>query len=123
MKPTILILGKDASQCNGIADLLAQNGFLPQVKNNFSALKKHPLAPEIAAIILDIDAMAPDNHLFRRFKRHNPGVILLGMSNRPFHPELRESMEKHIFACANKPVDPDEILFLLKSGCDTNGDV
>ncbi len=123
MKPTILILGKDACQCSGIADLLAQNGFRPEVTSNFSALAEYPLDPGVAAIILDIDAMAPDNNLFRRFKRNNPGVVLLGMSNRPFHPELRESMEKHIFACANKPVDPDEILFLLKSGCDANGDV
>ncbi len=118
MKQTILILGTDKDQFNQIADLLGKNGYQTEIKNNFSLPAGKLQDNTIAAVIIDIDDTPQDNRVFRRFKQDNPNIVLLAVSSRPFHPELKESMEKYIFACTSKPVDPDEILFLLKSGCD-----
>ena len=32
-----------------------------------------------------------------------------------FHPELKDAICYHIYACLNKPVDPDEMVFWIKS--------
>lgn len=121
MKPTVILLGADESQYSRITGLLAENGFLPEKCSNFSVLSETFCDKPVSALILDIDSVSPDNHLLRLFKRNNPDVVLLGISANSFHPDLKESMEKYIFACMLKPVDPDEVLFLLKSGCDRNG--
>ena len=31
-----------------------------------------------------------------------------------FHPELKDAICYHIYACLNKPIDPDELLYWLK---------
>jgi hypothetical protein len=36
-------------------------------------------------------------------------------SAKRFHPELQDAIQHHIYACLNKPVDPDELLFWVKS--------
>ncbi len=118
MDQRVIILGTDENQCNLISGLLKENGYKPQVRNNFTILEKKLPRHEFSAVILDLDSVSTDNHMFRCFKRNNPDIVLLAVSARSFHPDLKESMEKHIFACMLKPVDPDEILFLLKSGCD-----
>jgi len=118
LDPIIMILGTDEGQSERLAGLLQANGYHPDVKDNFAMLTERLTEKKPAAIILDIDAAPHDNHLFRAFKRNNPDVILLGLSAYSFHPALKESMEKHIFACMVKPIDPDEVLFLLKTGCD-----
>ncbi len=118
MKPVVMILGTDSSQGDRISGLLAANGYRPEASDDFSVLSG-PLADKpVSAVILDLDAIAPDNHLFRLFKRNNPDTVLFAISSESFHPDLKESMEKYIFACMHKPVDPDEMLFLLKSGFD-----
>ena len=37
----------------------------------------------------------------------------LGANDR-FHPELKEALCYHIFACINKPVDPDELVYWIR---------
>jgi hypothetical protein len=41
------------------------------------------------AVILDLDTLPVDNRLFRTLRKTNPGVCIIALSNRPFHPELK----------------------------------
>ena len=70
---------------------------------------------ERRVLILDLDTIPVDNRFFRGLKRENPGVCIIGLSSRTFHPELEEAMSKHIHACLAKPVDEEELVFWVKS--------
>ena len=37
------------------------------------------------------------------------------LSKHPFHPELQDAICYHIYACLNRPVDPDELFYFLRS--------
>jgi hypothetical protein len=62
-----------------------------------------------------IDAIDIDNRTIRDLTIRYPGVYFLCLSEDRFHPELREALCYHIYACINKPVDPSEIYFWLRS--------
>ena len=67
------------------------------------------------AVIIDIDSVPVDNRTIRRLALRFPGVRFLGTSKNKFHPELKDAICYHMYACLNKPVDPDELLFWIKS--------
>lgn len=66
-------------------------------------------------VILDLDTLPVDNRLCRELRRANPELRIISLSNRPFHPELEESMGSHIYASLSKPVDIQELLYWLRS--------
>ena len=67
------------------------------------------------AVIIDIDSIPVDNRTIRNLTLKYPGVRFLCTSKDKFHPELKDAICYHIYACLNKPVDPDELLFWIKS--------
>ncbi|UCG11591.1 MAG: PhnD/SsuA/transferrin family substrate-binding protein [Deltaproteobacteria bacterium] len=68
-------------------------------------------------VILDLDNLPVDNRFFRELKRKNPRLHIVGLSSRPFHPELEEAMSSHISSCLTKPLDMEELLYWLRSVC------
>ncbi|MCK9377282.1 MAG: hypothetical protein M0P73_14170 [Syntrophobacterales bacterium] len=66
-------------------------------------------------VILDMDSLAADNRFFRELKRRAPGIHLLALSSRSYHPGLEEAMGSHIYACLAKPLDPEELRYWLRS--------
>lgn len=66
------------------------------------------------AVIIDIDSVPVDNRFIRDLALKYPGVRFLCTSKDKFHPELKDAICYHIYACLNKPVDPDELLFWIK---------
>ena len=74
-----------------------------------------------SVLIVDLDTVALNNRTIARLKKKHPGINIIAKSQRPFHPELEESMRRFIFACLSKPLDADELNFWLKSLIVTNG--
>lgn len=68
-----------------------------------------------AAVILDIDDLAVTNRVLREIATGFPGLPVLGLSSRRFHPDLAESIRDCIYACLHRPLDPDELRYWLKS--------
>jgi DNA-binding NtrC family response regulator len=66
-------------------------------------------------VILDMDSVAADNRFFRELKRQAPGLYVLVLSSRSYHPGLEEAMGSHIYACLAKPLDPEEFRYWMKS--------
>ncbi len=63
---------------------------------------------------MDIDSIQIDNRMIRDLTIKYPDILFLCTSKDRFHPELKDAICYHIFACLNKPVDPDELFYLLK---------
>lgn len=69
----------------------------------------------VRTVIIDIDTVPVDNLTIRNLKTRYPGICYLCVSERPFHPDLREALGCHVVACVRKPVDRSELSFWLKS--------
>jgi DNA-binding NtrC family response regulator len=68
-----------------------------------------------SVIVLDLDDAYITNQAIRDLKMKHPLVHLIAISSRPFHPELKESLRSYLYACASKPVDVEELMYLVTS--------
>jgi DNA-binding NtrC family response regulator len=68
-----------------------------------------------AVTALDLDEIPLDDRLIKEMALKCPSLKIIGFSNRHFHPELKESMKSYIYAAISKPVDSDELIYLVKS--------
>jgi CheY-like chemotaxis protein len=68
-------------------------------------------------LILDLDSLPVDNRFIRDLRKQNPDVPIIALSSRTFHPELQEALSLYISACLAKPVNPDELIYWVKSIC------
>ncbi|MEJ2659067.1 MAG: hypothetical protein P8012_18075 [Desulfobacterales bacterium] len=118
MKKKILVLNANDKECKSLCTLLNQHQFLAVPIDSISAFDINLKSSGCIAAILDLDSIAFNNQIFKSFSMNHPDVRLLCLSTKRFHPELRDAICHHIYACLNKPVDPDELFFLLKSICE-----
>ncbi len=114
----ILILDADRKQCLELCNFLDKRNYQTTPLHSVENLETHIREENCQVLVLDLDMKDVDRKLFRDLKRIKPSLSILGISNRPFHPELEEAMSRHIYACLGKPVDEDELVFFLKSFLD-----
>ncbi len=72
------------------------------------------------AVILNLDNIKVTNKILRQLKAKNPLTTIIAISERQFHPELEESMRDYISVCLSEPVDPDELIYWLKTVFEDN---
>jgi DNA-binding NtrC family response regulator len=114
-KPAVAVADADEPQCRKFCAMLKQLDY--PVTPLFSRLdleaylQNHP----DGIVILDVDTGAADNRFFRELKRRAPGVHLLALSSRSYHPGLEEALGSHIYACLTKPLDLEEFHYWIKS--------
>ncbi len=70
---------------------------------------------ELGVVILDLDGPLVSNRVLRDVKKKRPALQIIGISGRPLHPELREALAHYMYACLCKPVDPEELIYLVRS--------
>lgn len=80
---------------------------LPDLENY---MQKH----QIQALIIDLDTLPIGKNFFRDLKRMSPELCIMALSSHPFHPDLEEAFSQYLYACLKKPLDMDELLYLLK---------
>ncbi len=114
-KPAVAVADANKHQCRRSCALLQQLDFsatplysLPELE---AYLGKHP----DGIVVLDMDTLPADNRFFRELKRQAPGLYLLTLSSKPYHPGLEEAIGSHIYACLAKPLDPEEFRYWMKS--------
>jgi len=115
MNPEILIVAADRSQGRVLCRLLNKHQFRTLPLASLAELEEYLATVSSRTVIIDLDSLPADPRFFKRMGRSHPSVNLLVMSQRSFHPELREVLAEQIFASVKKPLDPDEIVFLLRS--------
>ncbi|MBW1866097.1 MAG: hypothetical protein JRI64_10890, partial [Deltaproteobacteria bacterium] len=105
----ILIACSDQEESNLLAEVIHTTGSRCHLCHSISDMLAALAASPFMAVVLDIDSLDIDNRSIRNMTLAYPDVCFLCTSSQRFHPELKEALCYHIFACVNKPVDPDEM--------------
>ena len=115
MKKKIVILDANQNSCVELSDIINSKNYPFIQAQALSSLEDFLESDQYVAVVLDIDSVPVDNRTIRELALKYPGVRFLCTSKDRFHPELKDAICYHIYACLTKPVDPDELLFWLKS--------
>ncbi|CAB5095453.1 hypothetical protein D3OALGA1CA_1177 [Olavius algarvensis associated proteobacterium Delta 3] len=110
----ILILSTDEEEVKTLIHEIEHMNYLVQAFGAIADFKDQLRAEPCLAGILDIDSVPLDNRTIRELTVLFPSVGFLCTSRERFHPQLKEAISFHIFACLYKPVDPDELLYWLR---------
>lgn len=111
----IVVLDSNKKQCQGLCTMLDEQNIRATALHSLKGLPKIIEDSHCRVLIMDLDTVRVDKNLFRKLKKLKPSLCIMGLSSRPFHPELEEAMSSHIYACLSKPVDEEELLFWIKS--------
>ena len=104
----VLIATSDRDQYLEMAELLRQAGYkAEQVADPGSLVAQGSI--RWAVLVVDLDHEGMDNRFFSAVAKRNPDLAVIGISNRKYHPNLKEAMSKCIRACLSKPLDDDEL--------------
>jgi DNA-binding NtrC family response regulator len=115
MKKKIVVLDTDQNSSEELVNMLNSKNYPFTQAHSLSSLKYILESDQYVAVILDIDSVPVDNRTIRQLALKHTGVRFLCTSKDRFHPELKDAICYHIYACLNKPVDPDELIFWIKS--------
>jgi len=115
MKKKIVVLDASQNSRRELSDILNSKNYPFTQANALSSLEESLASDQYVAVVLDIDSVPVDNRTIRELAIKYPGVRFLCTSKDRFHPELKDAICYHIYACLNKPVDPDELLYWIKS--------
>jgi DNA-binding NtrC family response regulator len=110
----VLLASADTSENSSLSELVRPHGWSPQVAVSIAELENRLRGDDFHAVILDIDSLAADNRTISRLAAASPRVAFLCISRERLHPQLQESIRKHVFACLTKPIDPEELGYWLK---------
>lgn len=115
MGTTIVVLDADECQRHNLCQLLREHHCQSESLKTLEELNRRIAENDVLAVIIDIDTVAVDNRTIRDLTLRNPAIYFFCLSERRFHPELEDAICYHIYACINKPIDPDELIFWIDS--------
>ena len=123
MKKEVVVLDANQTQSANICNMLEAHNYKAASLNSLSDLNGYMQDIPCPAIILNLDSIAVTNKILKRLKAKNPLTSIIGISERQFHPELAESLREYISVCLTEPVDPDELIYWLKTVFENNGNL
>lgn len=114
MKGSILVIDADKQTCSAVCSLLEAHHYVGIPSYTLADL--YPLVEKTSCplVMLDLDTVEVDNRYFRDLKKRWPSLFIITLSHRAIHPELKEALGNYIYACLSKPVDPDELIYLVE---------
>ena len=114
MQKDILLMDADSLGSASLLALLSGQEYETQRVGSMAELR-HKLGEEkFMAVLMDIDSVAVDNRVIRELAADYPATPFLCISRDRIHPELKDAIRNHIYACLTKPVDMDEITYWLR---------
>ncbi|MFA5904595.1 MAG: hypothetical protein WC836_11735 [Desulfobacula sp.] len=122
MKRNIILISSNKNESENLNALLTENHYLLHVMGSVEGLVRFFAASSGNCVILDLDSVCVDNRTIRELTLQYPQVYFLCMSEDRFHPELKDAICYHIYACLNKPLNYDELLYWLKCIEDNDND-
>jgi len=115
MNDPIVVIDTEMTHCGAICKMLQAHGYRGIQAQSIADLPNLIQKSGSRAVIWNLDTVPVENREFRNLKKKHPGLYILAVSDRVFHPELKEAMTTYIYACLGKPVDPDDLIYLVKS--------
>jgi DNA-binding NtrC family response regulator len=113
-KKTILFMNRDPEESAAVGLLLQEAGLSACCVGSPFELKHNLREGGFLAVMIDLDSVAVDNRSIRELALQFPAAPFLCISRERLHPELKDSIRDHIYACLAKPVDPAELNYWLK---------
>ena len=114
-KPKVVVIDADIQHGRQLCDLLQDLNYSVFLIHSLKDLKQELLKDPEVAVILDLDTVPVNNQFFRGLRKIHPQLHMLGVSKLSYHPGLEEVIGSHLFACLVKPLDIEELSFMLKS--------
>ena len=111
----IAVLNADKEERREISKLLKQQYYRAVPLKSLADLEVYLTKKDCRVVLMDIDSVPVDNRTIRELTLKHPEAYFLCTSKDRFHPDLKDAICYHIYACLNKPVDPDELFYWLKS--------
>jgi DNA-binding NtrC family response regulator len=115
MKGPIIVIDADKGSRRELCNLLEAQDYQVIPSHSLAGFPGLIQGSSCRAVILDLDTVPVNNRQLRDLKKTYPDVYVVAVSDRSFHPELKEAMAAYIYACLCKPIDPDELVYWLKS--------
>jgi DNA-binding NtrC family response regulator len=115
MKKGIVVVDADQNQCRRLCALLKKSQYSTISMHSIQYLEENLKQSNSLAVIIDIDTISVNNRTVRELTIKFPDVYFFCLSEKSFHPELKDAICYHIYACLNKPIDPDELFYFLRS--------
>jgi DNA-binding NtrC family response regulator len=114
MTKKIIILDAIPNSSEELSNILKSKNYSFTITDSLLLLEELSESGQYIGVIIDIDSVPVDNRSIRNLALKYPGVHILCTSKDRFHPELKDAICYHIYACLNKPIDPDELLYWIK---------
>jgi len=111
---TVAILAADAHDSKAICRIIEKGPYRTETCAGFRELEAMLASAPCRTVILDIDSVPLDNRTIRELTLSYPSTYFLCTSRERFHPNLKDAISHHLFACLHKPVDPDELNYFLR---------
>ena len=115
MKKSIIVIDANKDQREAFCELLKESPFKARVLDSSHKLEHHIKHTGCRAVFWDIDTVPVDNRTMRALTLKFPNVYFFCLSKHAIHPELRDAISRHIYACLNRPIDMDELYYWLGS--------
>ena len=115
MDKLVTIVDTDQKRCSELCFQLEERQFHGVPIHSLPELKRHLQSSNCKTVIIDIDTVSIDNYSIKDLKTKNPEVCFFCLSKNHFHPELKDVIGCHIYACIHKPVNLEELFFWLEA--------
>ncbi len=109
------ILDANIKYCNDLCSILNDLDFQARPIHTLENLSAYLKEDSLHAVIINIDTMNLNNTDIKNLSRKYRKTTFLCISESRFHPDFKEAIRNHIFACLNKPIDTNELNYFLKS--------
>ena len=122
MKKKIILIIKNSKEANQLSLFLSENQYLSHTIDGLGSLDQCIKTFFCNIVIFDLDSIFVNNQTIRKLTVQYPQIYFLCISKDRFHPELKDAICYHIYACLNKPLDYDELLYWLRCIEDNESD-
>ncbi len=118
MSHTAVMLHNDAEDVSRVERLLAGHSLSLRHCNRVEELERILSTCLECLVLLNLDAYDVTNEMLRRMSQACPQARIIGMSERPYHPELELALRSNLLAVVARPINEEELGLCLKGAMD-----
>ena len=110
----ILIVSNNPVEADQVSGMLADKRYTSQIVTSIELLISKLDQRCRRSVLIDIDSVPVDNRCIRNLTLTYPAIYFFCMSRDRFHPGLKDAICYHIYACMNKPINPEELIYWMR---------
>jgi DNA-binding NtrC family response regulator len=114
MKYEIAVLVSQKLLSQALRPILDQDPYVLYELGSMDDVARYMQGRDKGLLIVDLDTEQVNNAVLREVKKNHP-ITIIAISSEQFHPGLEEAFRHHLFACLTKPLDAEELLYMLRS--------